>query len=112
MHSLVRRPCKSLLSLLIGALGFGIAAGGFYTASPEPIMIRHVYVMAALAASPLAAESEPGMWSNFNWGIHSITIPAVFLVGLIAGWLLRERKAAEERAREEVAKQKSEQKKD
>jgi hypothetical protein len=52
------------------------------------------------------------MWSNFNWGIHSITIPGVFLLGLIAGWLLRERKAAEERARDEISKQKSEPKKD
>ena len=69
-------------------------------------MKRHAYVMAALFAAPLAAEGEPGMWSDFNWGIHSITIPAVFLLGLIAGWLLRERKAAEERAREEIARSK------
>jgi len=75
-------------------------------------MKRHVYVMAALFAAPLAAEGEAGIWSNFNWGIHSITIPAVFLLGLIAGWLLRERKAAEERAREEIARSKSEPKKD
>lgn len=75
-------------------------------------MKRHAFVMATLFAAPLAAEGEPSMWSNFNWGIHSITIPAVFLLGLIAGWLLRERKAAEERAREEIAKQKSEPKKD
>jgi hypothetical protein len=75
-------------------------------------MKRHIYVMAALSAAPLAAQGEPGLWSNFNWGIHSITIPSVFLAGLIAGWLLRERKAAEERAREEIAKQKAEPKKD
>lgn len=68
----------------------------------------HVCVMAALFAAPLAAEGEPSMWSNFNWGIHSVTIPAVFLLGLIAGWWLRERKAAEDRAREEIAKQKAE----
>jgi hypothetical protein len=94
--------------LRIGRLPFGIASLGFYTAAPEHPMNRHLYVMAVLLASPLAAEGEPGLWSNFNWGIHSITIPFVFLAGLIAGWLLRERKAAEERAREEIAKQKGE----
>jgi len=94
--------------LRIGRQAFGIASLGFYTAGPEHPMKRHLYVMAVLLASPLAAESEPGIWSDFNWGIHSITIPGVFLLGLIAGWLLRERKAAEERAREEISKQKGE----
>lgn len=65
----------------------------------------HLIVMVLVLASPLAAQArESSMWERFNWGIHSVTIPAVFLVGLIAGWWLRERKAAEERAREEIAR--------
>jgi type III secretory pathway component EscS len=38
----------------------------------------------------------------FPWGIHLITIPAVFLLGLVAGWVMRERQAADERARAEI----------
>lgn len=83
-----------------------IAQRGYYTSAEAP-MKRHACVMSALFASPLTAAGESGMWSDFNWGIHSITIPAVFLLGLIAGWLLRERKAAEERAREEISQSKS-----
>lgn len=65
----------------------------------------HLYVMATLLATPLAAQArESSMWERFNWGIHSVTIPAVFLLGLIAGWWLRERKVSEERAREEIAR--------
>ena len=41
---------------------------------------------------------------EFPWGIHMITIPAVFIVGLIVGWVMRERQSAEERARAEIDK--------
>ena len=80
-------------------------------------MLRHLIIIATslLSSGSLAAQSnaqrasyQPGLWESFNWGIHSITIPAVFLLGLVAGWWLREKKLAEERAREEVAKQKAE----
>jgi hypothetical protein len=42
---------------------------------------------------------------GFPWTIHAITVPATFLAGLVAGWYLRERKAAEERARRELTEQ-------
>lgn len=38
----------------------------------------------------------------FPWGTHMVTVTAVLLLGVIAGWWLRERQAAEDRAREEI----------
>lgn len=82
-------------------------------------MFRHLIIIATtfVAGGSLAAQSnaqrtsyQPGLWESFNWGIHSITIPAVFLLGLVAGWWLREKKLAEERAREEVARQRAQSK--
>ena len=71
-------------------------------------MVRHIFVIACVLAAPLAAQTrESSMWERFNWGIHSVTIPAVFLLGVIAGWWLRERKSAEERAREEISRQRA-----
>jgi hypothetical protein len=56
-----------------------------------------------LAAAVAVVVTEMRGGDEFPWGIHLVTIPAVFLVGLIAGWVMRERQAAEERARAEIA---------
>ncbi|MCA8947276.1 MAG: cation acetate symporter, partial [Planctomycetes bacterium] len=55
-----------------------------------------------LAASIAVVVLEMRGAEEFPWGIHLVTIPAVFLVGLIAGWVMRERQAAEEKARAEL----------
>jgi hypothetical protein len=55
-------------------------------------------LMAAIAV--VVTEMRGG--DEFPWGIHLVTIPAVFLVGLIVGWVMRERQAAEERAKAEI----------
>ncbi|MCC6573276.1 MAG: hypothetical protein IT462_05735 [Planctomycetes bacterium] len=52
-----------------------------------------------LQASNAVAEER-----GFPWTIHAITIPATLLVGVVIGWFLRERKAAEDKAREEISK--------
>ncbi|MBE7490880.1 MAG: hypothetical protein HS108_03815 [Planctomycetes bacterium] len=41
---------------------------------------------------------------DFPWGIHIVTIPAVALVGVVIGWVMRDRQAAEEQAKAEVEK--------
>lgn len=71
---------------------------------------KHALVLTLLSVALLAAaigvvvlEMRGG--DEFPWGIHLITIPAVFLAGLIVGWVMRERQAAEERARAEIAKE-------
>ncbi|MEZ5992130.1 MAG: hypothetical protein R3E76_07235 [Planctomycetota bacterium] len=58
-----------------------------------------------LAASIAVVVLEMRGAEEFPWGIHLVTIPAVFLVGLIAGWVMRERQAAEEKARAELEKE-------
>ena len=64
-------------------------------------------ILVALAAALLAGAIGVvaigySAGGDFPWGIHIITIPAVALVGLIVGWLMRDRQAAEERARAEI----------
>lgn len=64
-------------------------------------------ILVALAAALLAGAIGVvvvgySAGGDFPWGIHIITIPAVALVGLIIGWLMRDRQAAEERARAEI----------
>ncbi len=39
---------------------------------------------------------------GFPWAIHAVTVPATLLLGVVIGWVLRERKAAEEKARAEI----------
>lgn len=43
---------------------------------------------------------------EFPWGIHLVTIPGVLLVGVVVGWTMRDRQAAEERARAELSEHK------
>jgi F0F1-type ATP synthase assembly protein I len=63
------------------------------------LVIASVLILAA-AVAVVVTEMRGG--DEFPWGIHLVTIPAVFLVGLIAGWVMRERQAAEERAKAEI----------
>lgn len=55
-----------------------------------------------LAASIAVAALAPAAAGEFPWGIHMVTIPGVALLGLVAGWFLRDKQAAEERARAEI----------
>ncbi|MCB9895803.1 MAG: hypothetical protein H6839_15255 [Planctomycetes bacterium] len=60
--------------------------------------------IALLAGAIAVVVTEMRGADEFPWGIHIITIPAVFIVGLIVGWVLRERQLAEEKARAEIDK--------
>jgi fluoride ion exporter CrcB/FEX len=70
---------------------------------PKMLVGASVLLLAA-AVAVVVTEMRGG--DEFPWGIHLVTIPAVFLVGLIVGWVMRERQAAEERAREEIERSK------
>lgn len=70
----------------------------------KPVLILLVISIALLAAATAVVVTEMRGSDQFPWGIHLITIPAVFLLGLIAGWVMRERQAAEEKARAEIEK--------
>jgi uncharacterized membrane protein YdjX (TVP38/TMEM64 family) len=39
---------------------------------------------------------------TFPWGTHLVTVSAVLLLGVVAGWWLRDRQLAEDQAREEA----------
>lgn len=41
---------------------------------------------------------------GFPWGTHLVTVPAVALLGVVIGWWMRDRQAAEEDARREIEK--------
>lgn len=67
-------------------------------------------VMLALAVATLIAAVVVAYFGlddgrGFPWGTHLVTVPAVMLLGVIVGWWMRERQAAEERAREEIDKE-------
>lgn len=72
--------------------------------SRKQALILTVISVVLLAAATAVVATEMRGSDQFPWGIHLITIPAVFLLGLIAGWVMRERQAAEERARAEIEK--------
>jgi len=72
--------------------------------SRKQALILTVISVVLLAAATAVVVTEMRGNDQFPWGIHLITIPAVFLLGLIAGWVMRERQAAEERARAEIEK--------
>ena len=65
-------------------------------------MILTVISVVLLVAATAVVVTEMRGADEFPWGIHLITIPAVFLVGLIVGWVMREKQAADEKARAEV----------
>ncbi len=50
----------------------------------------------------LNAPVDDAGW-NFNWGIHIISIPLTVALGVMIGWAMRDRKAAEDEARRELA---------
>lgn len=53
-----------------------------------------------LASAPI----DDSAW-NFNWGIHIVTIPMTVAIGVLIGWMLRDKKAANEDARRELERQ-------
>ncbi len=57
---------------------------------------------ATLVASIVVVAVGIDQHRSFPWGTHMVTVTAVLLLGVIAGWWLRERQAAEDRAREEI----------
>jgi fluoride ion exporter CrcB/FEX len=70
----------------------------------KPVLVLLVISIVLLAAATAVVVTEMRGADEFPWGIHLVTIPAVFLLGLIAGWVMRERQAADERARAEIEK--------
>jgi fluoride ion exporter CrcB/FEX len=68
-------------------------------------LVLTVISVALLGAAVAVVVTEMRGADEFPWGIHMITIPAVFLLGLVVGWVMRERQAAEEKAREEIEKE-------
>lgn len=67
-------------------------------------MGRFVLALACilLAAAILVAWFGLDDGRGFPWGTHLVTVPAVLLLGVVIGWWMRERQAAEDRAREEI----------
>jgi fluoride ion exporter CrcB/FEX len=57
---------------------------------------------ATLIASIVVVAVRIDQGRSFPWGTHMVTVTAVLLLGVIAGWWLRERQVAEDRAREEI----------
>jgi hypothetical protein len=51
----------------------------------------------------LNAPIDDSQW-NFNWGIHLVTIPMTIAIGVLIGWVLRDKKAANDDARRELDK--------
>ena len=78
---------------------------GMTSGANKQAIILTVSSVVLLAASIAVVVLEMRGAEEFPWGIHLVTIPAVFLVGLIAGWVMRERQAAEEKARAELDKE-------
>ena len=71
---------------------------------PRGPVVLVVISIALLAGAIAVVVTEMRGADEFPWGIHMITIPAVFIVGLIVGWVMRERQSAEEKARAEIDK--------
>lgn len=67
----------------------------------QAVVLTGVSVVLLVAATAVVVTEMRGA-DEFPWGIHLITIPGVFLLGLIVGWVMREKQAADERARAEV----------
>lgn len=78
---------------------------GMTSGANKQAIVLTVSSVVLLAASIAVVVLEMRGAEEFPWGIHLVTIPAVFLVGLIAGWVMRERQAAEEKARAELDKE-------
>jgi len=49
----------------------------------------------------LNAPVDDTSW-NFNVGIHIVTIPMTIAIGIMIGWMMRDKKAANDDARREI----------
>jgi len=59
-----------------------------------------VLLVASVVVAFVAGRPSTGA---FPWGVHIVAVPGVLLLGLIVGWVMRDRQAAEERSRQEIA---------
>ncbi|MBX3460391.1 MAG: hypothetical protein KF696_10590 [Planctomycetes bacterium] len=64
------------------------------------LLLSVVILVAAIIFAAIALDDGRG----FPWGTHLVTVPAVALLGVVVGWWLRDRQAAEEEARREIEK--------
>ncbi|MCF6228843.1 MAG: hypothetical protein L3J82_09335 [Planctomycetes bacterium] len=55
-----------------------------------------------LVVSIVVAVISSGVKDAFDWGTHIVTIPCVLLLGVVVGWMMRDKQAAEERAKTSV----------
>ncbi|MDC1141928.1 hypothetical protein OAU50_02450 [Planctomycetota bacterium] len=63
----------------------------------KPIVLV-VLSMVMLGVALVAVLTDLGENDPFPWGTHIVTIPVVLLVGVVIGWMMRDKQAAEERA--------------
>jgi hypothetical protein len=60
---------------------------------------------AIACGSALVAAERVDSAPGFPWAIHVFTIPLTLLLGIFVGWALRDRKAANDEARQVAAQQ-------
>ena len=66
------------------------------------VVIAMALLLVAIGVS-VFVRPQPG---EFPWGIHIVTIPGVCLAGVVIGWLMRDRQAAEDQARDQIKAEK------
>ena len=69
-----------------------------------PVALLVASIVLILGAIAVVVTEMRGS-DQFPWGIHLITIPGVFLVGLVVGWVMREKQAADDRAKADLEKE-------
>lgn len=57
-------------------------------------------VILGVAIAVVVLEMRDG--EEFPWGTHLVTIPGVFIIGFVFGWVAYQRHVAEEKARQEL----------
>ncbi|MEE9311768.1 MAG: hypothetical protein V3V10_05075 [Planctomycetota bacterium] len=70
-------------------------------ADKKPYMLVAVSLLLLVVAIVVAVISS-GVKDAFDWGTHIVTIPCVLLLGVVVGWMMRDKQAAEERAKAAV----------
>lgn len=67
-------------------------------ADKKPFVLVSISLILMIIAIVTAVISS-GVKDSFDWGTHIVTIPCVLLLGIVIGWVMRDRQAAEERAK-------------
>ncbi|MHC4841112.1 MAG: hypothetical protein ACYTDT_09185 [Planctomycetota bacterium] len=70
-------------------------------ADKKPIVLVVLSLM-IMAVALVAVLTNLGENDPFPWGTHIVTIPIVLLVGVVIGWTMRDKQAAEERAKAHI----------